>query len=176
MPYAIELFLDDSSDRAVREIWAALEDRGVPSLGSRPDSDHHPHVTLSVFASGDPARVADVLRPVLATAPGLPLTLASLGFFLTDEAPAFLGAVPSTRLLSLHRQVHETIATLVEGIWPYYRPDALLPHCTLTTGATDRATVIDVVAESSLPIAAVASAAYLVELPGGHTRTLLSAA
>ncbi|MEU8660302.1 2'-5' RNA ligase family protein [Actinoplanes philippinensis] len=174
MPYAIELFLDERADRRVRQMWAALDAAGVMSLGGRPGTDHHPHVTLSVFQEGDPDQVADVLRPVLATTAGLPLQLAGLGFFLTDEAVAFLAVIPSGRLLTLHRQVHEAVAPIAEGIWPYYRPDALLPHCTLATGVTDRATVADVVAGLPIPIPALASAAYLVEVPGGHSRTALT--
>jgi 2'-5' RNA ligase len=174
MPHAIELFLDEHADHRVRQIWAALDEHGIPSLGSSPDSNSHPHVTLSVFERGNPAQVADTLRPLLTTAVGLPLTLASLGFFLTNEAPAFLGVVPSSRLLTLHRQVHEAVEPLVEDIWPYYRPDALLPHCTLAVGVTDKAQVIDVVAAFPIPIPARASAAHLVETPGGHTRTQLT--
>ncbi|WP_109593818.1 2'-5' RNA ligase family protein [Actinoplanes xinjiangensis] len=174
VPHAIELFLDEHADRLVRRIWAALDAHGITSLGSRPHCDDHPHVTLSVFERGDPARITDTLRPILATVAGLPLHLAGLGFFLTDEAPAYLGVIPSLRLLTLHRQVHEAIEPLTEGIWPYYRPGALLPHCTLAAGAVDRARVIDVVTAFPTTIPALASAAHLVEVPGGHTRTLLS--
>ncbi|MFC4066660.1 2'-5' RNA ligase family protein [Actinoplanes subglobosus] len=164
MPFAIELFLDEHSDRLVRHIWAALDAHGVGSLGSRPGSGRHPHVSLSVFEHGDASTVSDVLRPMLADVAGLSLPLANLGFFLTDESVAFLGVVPSQRLLALHRQVHEAIEPIVEGVWPYYRPDALVPHCTLATGVTDRAVVIDVVSGFTLPIHAVAASGRLVEV------------
>ncbi|BEL03403.1 hypothetical protein Q0Z83_015940 [Actinoplanes sichuanensis] len=174
MPHAIELFLDEQSDRRVRQIWTALDEHGVPSLGSRPGADYHPHVSLSVLEHDDPARIADALRPVLATATGLPLPLASLGFFLTDESVAFLGAIPSQRFLTLHRRVHEAVEPIAEDIRPYYRPDRLLPHCTLATGVTDRAAVLDVMSAFPLPILAVTESAQLVEVPGGHHRIALT--
>ncbi|MCO8275116.1 2'-5' RNA ligase family protein [Actinoplanes sp. TRM 88003] len=128
-----------------------------------------------MFDQADRSRITGALRPLPATVGGLPLTLAGPGFFLTDEAPAVLAVVPTARLLQLHRQVHEALDPIVDGIWPCYRPDAMVPHCTLATGATDRTRVIDVVATYPMPIPALASAAYLVDLPGGRTRTSLTA-
>jgi len=174
MPFAIELFLDERSDHAVRQIWAALDDHNVRSLGRLPNSDYHPHVSLTVFEHGDTARLEELLRPVLEPSVGLPLPLPALGFFLTEEAPAFLAVVPSSRFLSLHHRVHDTIQPVVEGIWPYYRPDALLAHCTLAMGVADKASVIEVVSRFLLPINALAASAHLVEIPGGHARTRLA--
>lgn len=170
MPFAIELFLDQRSDRQVRQIWAALDDQGVTSLGMIPDSDYHPHVSLTVFEHGDALQVADVLRSLIPAAGRLALPLESLGFFLTEEAPAFLGVVPSARFLELHKMIHEAIEPIVNGIAPYYHPDALLPHCTLAVGVTDKARVIETVSRFQMPIAAVAGSAQLVEIPGGHRR------
>jgi hypothetical protein len=176
MPYAIELFLDEPADDRIRQIWAALDDHGIPSLGSIPGAGHPPHVSLSVFDHGDPAEITDALRPILVACAGLPLPLAPLGYFLTDESPVFLGVIPSARLLTLHRAVHRAIEPLVDNVWPYYRPDALLPHCTLAVGVADRAGALGVVARFPTPIPAVARGAYLVETPGGTPRTPLISA
>ncbi|MCA2216104.1 2'-5' RNA ligase family protein [Wangella sp. NEAU-J3] len=176
MPHAVELFLDERADHQIRQIWAALDAYGVTSLGSVPQSRYRPHVTLSVFEHGNPSEVADAVRPVLATSVGLTLPLAALGFFLTEEAPAFLGVVPSSRLLAVQRAVHDAIEPLVDGIWPYYRPDALLPHCTLAVGVTDKARVLDVVTRFPAPIPARASSAHLVEIPGGYSSIQLTPA
>ena len=104
----------------------------------------------------------------------MPLPLEPLGFFLTDEAPVFLGVVPSSRLLTLHHTVHRILEPLVDHIWPYYRPDALLPHCTLATGVTDKAKALDIVARFRTPIPALACGAHLVEIPGGHVSIQLA--
>ena len=174
MPFAIVLLLDETSDLRVRQIWTALDDQRVTSLGSIPSSDYHPHVTLTVFEHGDPAQLAGILSPVAQRAVGVPLSLAALGFFLTNEAPAFLDVIPSSRLLSVHRAVHDAIQPVVDGIGPYYRPDALLPHCTLALGVTDKARVIDIVSQFTLPIDAFAASLQLVEIPGGHKRISLT--
>jgi hypothetical protein len=105
---------------------------------------------------------------------GLPLSLEPLGFFLTDEAPAFLGVVPSAPLLTLHHAVHRAIEPLADSVWQHYRPDALVPHCTLAVGVTDRARVLEIVTRFSTPISAFVSDAHLVEIPGGHTSTRLT--
>lgn len=176
MPYAIELFLDERSDRQIRQIWAALDEHGIPSLGAIPRCAYHPHVTLSAFEHGNVTEIAEAIRPVCATSVGLPLPLEQLGFFLTDEAPVFFGVVPSSRLLALHRAVHQAIEPLAENISPYYRPDALLPHCTLAVGVTDRARALDIVARFPMPIRAHAASAHLVEIPGAHTSIPLTPA
>lgn len=176
MPYAIELFLDENADRRVRQIWAALDEHGVTSLASVPDTSYHPHVSLSVYQRGDSVEVAKALRPVLAPAVGLPMTLTPLGFFLTEEAPAFLGVLPSSRFLVLHHAVHRAMEPLVDTVWPYYQPDSLLPHCTLVSGVKDKARVAEIVARFPLPIPAFVHSAHLVELPGGHHSTPLTTA
>lgn len=174
MPLAIELYLDDSADRQVRQIWAALDERGVPSPGSIPDADYHPHISVSVFDHGDTMRVAETVRPLLAEVMGLPLRLESLGFFLTSTAPAFLGVVPSMRLLHLHHDLHAAIQPMVSEIWQHYRPSALVPHCTLAMHVANKATVIDVVSRFDIPISAHAASAHLVQVPGGRSRAPLA--
>lgn len=168
MPYAIEMFLDDHADRQVRQIWAALDEGGIPSLASEPGADYHPHVTLSVFDCQDVGKVAKHLRPILAETVGVSLPLAALGFFLTDEAPMFLGVVPSPRLLELHHAVHEATEPLVDRIVRYYRPGALMPHCTLAMRVSDRARAHTIAARFPTPITAHAASAQIVEIPGGQ--------
>jgi hypothetical protein len=102
MPFAVELYLDREADARVRDLWAALDSRGVGSLGSVPESDYHPHVTLAVFEHGPALDVADAVRASLGGVIGLPLEFPSLGFFLTAEAVAFLGVVPTRELLDHH--------------------------------------------------------------------------
>lgn len=170
MPFAIELFLDQRSDQQVRQIWAALDDQGVTSLGMIPDSDYHPHVSLTVFEHGDALQVTDVLRPLIPAAGRLPLPLESLGFFLTEEAPAFLGVVPSARFLSLHKMIHRGDRANRGRHRTLLPSGCLLPHCTLAVGITDKARVIETVSRFQLPIAAVAGSVQLVEIPGGHRR------
>jgi hypothetical protein len=122
------------------------------------------------------ARRLSPIRPTFGlTIPLMAVPLEPLGFFLTREAPAFLGVVPSRRLLDLHRAVHRAIEPVVVGIWPYYLPDALLPHCTLAMGVTDKAKVTEILDRFQTPIPALVSGAHLVEVPGARTTTPLTA-
>jgi len=168
MPYAIELFLDDRADRQVRQIWAELDAGGIESLAGAPDADYHPHVTLSVFDCADIGAVVEQVRPILATAVGVSLPLSALGFFLTDEAPMFLTVVPSSRLLALQLAVHEVVESLADHVWPYYRPGALMPHCTLAMRVGDRARAHDIASRFPASISAHAASAHVVAIPGGQ--------
>jgi hypothetical protein len=174
MPFAIELYLNESADRQVRQIWAALDARGIQSLGGIPDSDYRPHVALAVFDQGDVAGIADAVGSLFDGAMGLPLTLAPLGFFLGPEAPAFLGVVPTSQLLSLHDAVCQAVEPLTSGLWPHYQPGALLPHCTLAIPVADKPAVVEVVSGFTTPIPAHVASAHLVEMPGGHSHTRLA--
>ncbi|MDT0341731.1 hypothetical protein [Streptomyces litchfieldiae] len=89
MPFAIELLLDPAADRRVREIWAALDAHGVPSLGTNPGGEVRPHVTLSVFDGYDAERLPDAARPLLRGALGTPLALGPGG-----RRPPHRGAGP----------------------------------------------------------------------------------
>lgn len=172
--FAVELFLDEEADRRVRQVWAALDREGIRSLGADVKSAYRPHVSLSVFEQGDPAEIAEALRPILGGSVGLPLPLVSLGFFPPAEAaPVFLGVAPAARLLELHREVDEAIESIVEGILPFYRPDALVPHCTLAMRVAEPGRALAIAAGFGLPIMARVASAHLVEVPGGRVAARL---
>jgi hypothetical protein len=99
--FAIEMYFDDAADAAVRTVWSALEHREVVSAASGPVQNAQPHVSLAVFDDGEMQAVEQILLYRLPAVRRLPLTLASLGFFLTQEAVAFLGVVPTARLLKV---------------------------------------------------------------------------
>jgi 2'-5' RNA ligase len=160
---AVVLDLDEVSDHRVRQLWLALERQGVSSPTSVAPATNRPHVTLAIIDGEAPARVAERLEPVLADAPGMPITLTALGFFLTALAPAHLAVAPTTPLVALHGAVHRTLGTT--GSWPYYRPGRWTPHCTLAMGVCSPSTVADALGQEALPITATVRSARVVELP-----------
>src|SRR5688572_22383236 len=113
MPFAVELYLDAAAQDRVREIWAALDDVGVPSLASSPGASYRPHVSLAAFDHVVIERAAEQLLPAMAGCVGMALQLASLGFFMPEPAVAFLGVVPTERLLASHRQVFAAAEPIV---------------------------------------------------------------
>jgi len=160
---AVVLDLDEVSDHRVRQLWQALEQRGVPSPTSADNATNRPHVTLAIVDGVARSRVADRLEPVLSDAPGMPITLTALGFFLTERAPAHLAVAPTTPLVALHGAVHRTLGTT--GSWPYYRPGRWTPHCTLAMGVCSHSAVADALGPDTLPITATVRSARVVELP-----------
>ncbi|GAA2791068.1 2'-5' RNA ligase family protein [Saccharopolyspora taberi] len=132
MAQALELFFDDSAERAVRELWRRLDDRGVPSAGSR---GGRPHVTLAV-AGAIPASARRNLRSELELLSIPDLWLHTLGTFPGGDSALLLGAVVDTELLAVHSAVHDVLAGKVTAPSAYYFPGAWIPHCTLAQGLT----------------------------------------
>lgn len=165
---AIELYLDEASDTSVRSLWASIDALGVRSLGAASEANHQPHVSLAVFAEVDLSGLVTALEPALASCPGLPLTLGSLGFFVGAESVAFLGVTPTKPLLETHRKVHSALVGVVEESWPIYEPGSWVPHCTIAMNPDDPAAVLIGVARS-LPIAAVTAEAHIVETSTGRS-------
>lgn len=183
--YAVVLYFDEVTEHRVRRAWAALEDHGIRSAGSTYGAGYRPHLTLAIVESDRPGRIAADLRRPLADVAGLPITLASLGFFLTAAAPAFLSVTATGRLLRLHEDVHAELDSATT--WSYYKPGTWVPHCTLAMGATSQTGVARALETTPLPIQATVSSAQLVRLPepagvaaaeavgGGSAYPLLSA-
>ena len=164
---ALELYLDVASERSVLSLWAAIDALGVPSLGSVPETDYRPHVSLAVFAETDLPGLVAALGPALASSLRMPLRLASLGFFIGAQSVAFLGVTPTERLLATHRKVHAALVGVTEELWPLYAPGAWMPHCTLAMNLDDPARVL--AAAPSLPIAALTAEAHIVEISSGRS-------
>lgn len=171
---ALEIYLDEAADKAVRRAWAILDAAGIRSLGSVADTDYHPHVSLAVFDDVEPELVAKSCSDLAVAALGCPIVLSAVGFFLTDEAPAFLAVSPSHRLLALHAAVISAVRPHVSGFWPHYETDVLFPHCTLAMAVPDRAAVVSALDGLELPISAEASGVHLVDVLTGASLTNLS--
>lgn len=161
--YAVVLYFDEMTDHRVRRAWASLEAHGVRSAASTYGGDYRPHLTLAIVDTYRAGGVASSLRRPLANVAGLPVTLASLGFFLTEQAPAFLSVTATARLLSLHEDVHDALGD--RDSWSYYTPDNWVPHCTLAMGVESPSAVTRALHTTPLPIRATVTTAQLVRLP-----------
>ena len=156
-----------ASERSTVEQW--LDEHGIRSLGTRDDAEHQPHVSLSVFDDIEPGLIEAACRDVTSAQDRLRLVMPSVGFFLTDEAPAFLSVTPSMPLLDLHQRVVGAICPHVTGLWPYYEPDGLLFHCTLATAVPDRAEAVRALEGFRLPVLAEGTALHLVNVLTGES-------
>ena len=157
------LYFDDFTEKRVRQAWDALDQYGVPSAGTTYEESYRPHITLAIVNTPYPEQAAARLRTPLANVSGLPVSMTSLGFFLTNKAPAYLAVAPTTALLRLHDSVHSALGAM--ETWSYYRPGNWMPHCTLAMDVACQTTVAEALGETPLPIHAVVGSAHLVELP-----------
>lgn len=128
MVAAIELYLDVDTTRRVRRLWQALEEEGVPTLGSL-NQRHRPHVSLAAARLLAPEAVAAALDG-LPLGRGLTLGLDFVGQFLGRVL--WLGVTPTRELLELHSRVHDRLAAHGVDVWEYYRPGRWVPHCTVS--------------------------------------------
>ncbi|KQR65170.1 hypothetical protein ASF89_11245 [Frigoribacterium sp. Leaf172] len=160
--HSIELLLDDVTDAAVRESWAALAGAGLPSLAHHAGETNAPHVSLSVTEHLDD-RADPRLRRISRALP-LPLGLGGLVVFGRPPRGLVLarGVIPTAALLALHRDVHEsaggaaTVAHTTPGRWT--------PHVTLASrlDPDQLARAIEVLAEADR-----AAASTRAPEPGG---------
>jgi 2'-5' RNA ligase len=170
--YAVVLHFDDDTEDQLLALWAALDVHGVDSAARTYGAGYRPHLTLAIVDADEPDRLVESLEAPLAEVGGLPVTLASLGFFVPHPCPAYLSVTPTSRLLALHEQVYDALdGTLC---WDHYLPGAWMPHCTLAMRVDLTSPVAHVVSRTALPIHATVSAAHLVEIPkdGGVGSTL----
>jgi 2'-5' RNA ligase len=137
---AVEFFFDDDADRAVRSLWARLEQAGVPSLATRTHGRHRPHVTFAL-GGAIPAGARESLRTDLRRLAIPRLWLATLGVFGSTENVLMLAAITDTELLAVHSAVHDALAGRVRAPSAYYLPGSWVPHCTLAQGIEDRQVV-----------------------------------
>ncbi|GAA3834676.1 hypothetical protein GCM10022242_39650 [Nocardioides panacisoli] len=172
--WSVELNLDQGSEDRVRAVWASIEARGVESLGSVRGTTYRPHVSLAAFEKADEQRLAVALPPVVGRYVGMPLTLATLGLFLSPSTVAFLGVTPTARLLDLHRGVHAALDGLVSGSRQLYEPGTFVPHCTLAMGFDDPATVVEAIDADRIPIHAAVHEVHLVDTSTGRSRLRLA--
>ncbi len=126
------LWPDEVSERSVQELWAALEDVGVPTLLTTTHRRHRPHVSLVVAEDLDPEAVLGAVGPV----PREPLRLEVHSVGLFPEGVLFLACVPTTELLEEQRRVHGATATLVRGPSPFGEAGSWVPHLTLSWKVT----------------------------------------
>lgn len=130
MGYAIELFYDDASDQAVRDIWdglgTALGQPSLSELGARP------HVSLAVYSddldtAGFPERLLEFARSI----DPFDFVLSSVGTFPGQEGVVFLAPVVTGRLLAVHALFHEGFSKYENAGTAYYLPGNWVPHSTV---------------------------------------------
>lgn len=163
---AIELFFDPAADRAVREVWAALEQAGIKSLATTTHGHHHPHLTLAVTDGLTPV----IIERLAAELPALPeLHLDAAGCFPGRGGVVFLAVRATPALLSYHQALHRILDDHALQQVDQLRPGRLFAHCTVAKrlGEEQLGTAITV-ARRGLPISGTAASINAVVVGSGE--------
>ena len=130
MAHSIELLLDARSEAAIRSLWGALDDAGLPSQAHVKSPTNRPHVTLLAARWIGPD-VDAALRELASRFPFGCVVGAPLVFGGPRQTLARL-IVPSTELLDLHQAVYrQCLPHLTADPYPHSRPGHWTPHATL---------------------------------------------
>jgi len=165
---ALEIYFDPVAERRLRTLWAALDEAGVPNLGTFTHGRHRPHISLVVADALGPDAVAAALAE-LRLPPPLTLSFQHVGQF--PGGVLWLGPAPTADLLALHALVLERLDGAGIEVSDLYRPGTWVPHCTLSMTARREAVSRAVpVCCDVLPLAATLTAAAIAD----HTRGLFT--
>ncbi|MFI1996531.1 2'-5' RNA ligase family protein [Actinoplanes sp. NPDC020271] len=128
MVAALELYLDTDATRRVRTLWRALEQEGIPTLGSL-HQKHRPHVSLAAARTIDPDAAAEALHG-MNVGRGLSLRMDFAGQFVGRVL--WLGVTMTPELMEHHRAVLDRLSAGGVEVWEHYRPGLWVPHCTIS--------------------------------------------
>ncbi|MGW3435911.1 2'-5' RNA ligase family protein [Streptomyces bacillaris] len=132
--HSIELLPDAATERAVRRVWQAVADAGLPSLADHGHPTNRPHLTLAT-ADTLPAATRTVLAQALTALP-LPLHLGGLLRFSGRFEVLAWAVRPDDALLALHEEVWRIVRETPEAGPPHplLAPGRWVPHITLGRG------------------------------------------
>ncbi len=139
MPFAITLRFDTATAPVIAAMWRTLAAAGIDS--DQHDLGYAPHITLAVYADAAPAAMLrDALEHATTGWDRLPVTLAGFGIFPGPAAIIWAAPVVTQALLARHAALHAALP----GLTPHahYRPDAWVPHVTLSGALADPAAAL----------------------------------
>jgi hypothetical protein len=135
VPYAVALYFDEAGEAAVRRLWSAIEEVGIPSLATVGHGRHVPHLTLKVSDEIDVDAARGALAQAASTFRAPQVTLGFVGVFAgrpdADAQVVVAGAVLSDELLGLHALARKAVSAMSSPTWDHYLPSHWVPHCTL---------------------------------------------
>lgn len=132
MSYAVELFFERGTDKAVRRIWRMLAKRVIaPYLHN---SANRPHLTVALYSDIDLAESEAALARFADETMAFPLTLAALGAFPpAREAVVFCAPIVTAHLLDVQTRIHMSLNAAASEPDQLYVPGNWSPHCSLAT-------------------------------------------
>jgi len=130
MSYAINLYFDQETEKAIIDIWESLSRLNIGKCMTC--ANGRPHITLAIYEELNVERAKEALASLAQSFKPFQLEFLQIGIFPLNKGAIFLAPNYSQELLALHSQVHESFGEWAEKGWAYYEPQAWCPHCTLS--------------------------------------------
>lgn len=144
----VDLVLDPGADAAVRSVWGALDEVGLPSLAHHRSASNRPHTTLALSRSWAEGGARDAVVRRLGV---LPMTVRLGAPVVFGRGPFVLAltVVPTQALIALHR----ALAELLPPARAHLEPGAWTPHvtCANRLAAAQVGPALEVVVAAGLP-------------------------
>lgn len=170
MTLAVCLLLDDAGDRAVRRLWARLEQEGLTTLQTHTHGRHVPHLTLASLLASDAGAVREVLAGLPPAAPTT-MHLDALGVFRRSRC--WLQPGISSAFVARQEAVATAVGATGAVLHKHYRPGDWLPHLTLAPRLRlDQLPTVARLVFDVLPLTVTFSRAALVETSTGQVDEL----
>jgi len=134
MPFGAALTFDPETETALRGLWQAQEDAGLPSYMQSVTTP--PHMTLMMAEDLPVADLRAVLIPMAASMTPLPIEFLNLGIFSAEYGVVFLAPVVNDSLLALHSAFWQAASPLADNPGAHYQPGVWVPHVTLAFALT----------------------------------------
>jgi 2'-5' RNA ligase len=159
MPFAVTLRLDCSSGVLIEDIWRVLAAEGLDS--DRLQLGYAPHVTLGIYPDdvGADLLLAGLSKVVVGWR-ALPVVLSAIGIFPGPSSIIWAAPVVTRDLLAVQAGLLDALADL--PVHPHYRPDAWVPHVTLTGLVLDPGRAVNALLRHWRPIVGVLDQVDLV--------------
>lgn len=149
MPLAITLCLDPTSSAAVEAMWRKLAADGIDA--DRDELGYPPHITLAIYPDETPVhRLSTALEAACRSWEPLPIRLSGLGAFPGDGTVLWAVPVVTAELLDRHRTVQNALSDFNNHA--LYRPEAWVPHVTLSGPLRDPGAALTALLSNWKPI------------------------
>lgn len=166
MALGVCLLFDGRAERALRNVWDRLEERGVPTLRSHTHGMHHPHLSYVVLLDWEVDRVRAAVESLPDHGP-FDITFDALGAFRRGRM-SLVPSVPAG-LVARQQGVLDAVRGTGAVVHQHYEADRWLPHSSLAPRARlDQLPLIAATVYDVLPLTARISRAALVNSATGH--------
>ncbi len=152
MDYAVLLHFDPQTEEKLQSVVDRLVAAGVSPVYR--DMNMRPHLTITTFSAPDISPVHRTLAISARKWQSFPIRLASIGLFPTQPGVLFYAPIVDETLLTVHRELHESLASYCDEFSPLYQESNWVAHCTLALelSLTDMQKGIEVLAKDFEPI------------------------